>query len=103
MIQQLSLHPQLLPPPNPLLPHMQRRMMIQRILLQELFPQESPQLFPHPHPQPILHPQLVSQPELHPHPPLSSQQFVAAKSLILIPPEFLYTLSYVPGANVLLG
>lgn len=60
--------------------------MIHRILQQELFPQESPQPLLHPlsHPQPLL---------LHPHPPLSSPhpQFVAAKSLMLNPPEFLYT------------
>ena len=96
MIQQLSPLPQLLPHPlpHPLFPHRHRRMMIQRILQQELlFPQESP------HPlllHPLSHPQLLLLPHPHPqpqvHPPLSSHpQFVAAKSLILNPPVFLYT------------
>lgn len=85
MIQQLSPLPQPLLHPQPLFPHRHSRMMIHRILLQELLPQESPQplLQPPSHPQPLL---------LHPHPPLSSPhpQFVAAKSLMLNPPEFLY-------------
>ena len=36
-------------------------------------------------------------PSLHPHPP----QFVAAKSLMLNPPNFSYTVSYVTEENVL--
>ena len=86
MIQQLSPLPHPLLHPQPLFPHRHSRMMIHRILQQELFPQERPQPLLHPlsHPQPLL---------LHPHPPLSSPhpQFVAAKSLMLNPPEFLYT------------
>ena len=88
MIQQLSPLPHPLLQPQPLFPHRHKRMMIQRILQQELFPQESPQPLLHPlsHPQPLL---LLQQ-----HPPLSSPQpqFVAAKSLMLNPPDFLYTL-----------
>ena len=99
MIQQLSPFPhppQLLPHPQLLFPHRHRRMMIQRILQQELFPPESPHplLQPHPllHPHPLSHPQPLLLPQLHPHPPLSSHpQFVAAKSLMLNPPEILYT------------
>ena len=73
MIQQQSPFPlpQLLLQPIPLPPHAQRRMMIQRI---------------------ELHP-----PSLHPHPP----QFVAAKSLMLNPPNFSYTVSYGTEENVL--
>ena len=87
MIQQLSPLPHPLLHPQPLFPHRHSRMMIHRILQQELFPQERPQPLLHPlsHPQPLL---------LHPHPPLSSPhppQLVAAKSLMLDPPEFLYT------------
>ena len=86
MIQQLSPLPHPLLHPHPLLPHRHSKIIIHRILQQELFPQESPQPLLHPlsHPQPLL---------LHPHPPLSSPhpQFVAAKSLMLNPPEFLYT------------
>ena len=64
-------HP-LLPQSPPLLPQQQlNKMMIQRI---------------------ELHP-----PSLHPHPP----QFVAAKSLMLNPPNFSYTVSYVTEENVL--
>lgn len=79
MIQQQSLlppRPQELPQlPQPLLPRRARRIMIQRMELQELLPRLSPmqllQLLPQP--QSLSHPQLLSQP----HP-----QFVAAKSLI---------------------
>ena len=85
MIQQLSPLPQPLPHPQLLLPHRHRRMMIHRILQQELFPQERP----HPPPpllQPLLQPLSQPQPHplLHPQPPLSSPhpQFVAAKSLM---------------------
>ena len=64
-------HP-LLPQNPPLLPQQQlNKMMIQRI---------------------ELHP-----PSLHPHPP----QFVAAKSLMLNPPNFSYTVSYGTEENVL--
>lgn len=85
-IQQESQPPPLLPHPQfqlfpqPPLPHRQERMMIQRIQLQELFPNPGklfpPPLFPHPQPQ------FVSQPQ--PQFVLSSAQpqFVAAKSLI---------------------
>ena len=68
IIQQLSPHPPLLPRPQPLLlPQRLRRMMIQRMQLQELFPNApaAAGLLSHPHPS-------------FPHP-----QFVAAKSLIL--------------------
>ena len=66
------IHKQSFPPPPPLLPQQQlNKMMIQRI---------------------ELHP-----PSLHPHPP----QFVAAKSLMLNPPNFSYTVSYVTEENVL--
>ena len=66
------IHKQSFPPPHPLLPQQQlNKMMIQRI---------------------ELHP-----PSLHPHPP----QFVAAKSLMLNPPNFSYTVSYVTEENVL--
>ncbi len=84
IIQQLSPLPHPLPHPHPLFPHRHSRMMIHRILQQELFPQESPQ----PLLQPLSQPQLL----LHPQPFLSSPhpQFVAAKSLMLNPPEFLY-------------
>ena len=64
-----------------------------------------PLLHPHPllHPQPLSHPHplLLAQP--HPHPPLSSHpQFVAAKSLILNPPFFFFTiLAYVEPQKVL--
>ena len=57
------------------------RQMIQRIQLQELSPKR---LFPLPQPQLLLHPHLSS-----PHP-----QFVAAKSLIVNPPGFVYTSYY---------
>ena len=74
---------------------------------QELFPKKLdphkpfPQLL-HPqllHPQ-LLHPQLLSQPQ----PPLSSPhpQFAAAKSLMLYPPNLVYTLSYAEREKVLL-
>ena len=75
---------------NTVAPHAQRRMMIQRILHpQEPFPKESPH--PLSHPQPLLQPQLP-----HPQPDLSSPQpqFVAAKSLMLLPPENVYSSSY---------
>ena len=73
------IHKQSFPPPHPLLPQnppllpqqQLNKMMIQRI---------------------ELHP-----PSLHPHPP----QFVAAKSLMLNPPNFSYTLSYGTEENVL--
>ena len=73
------IHKQSFPPPHPLLPQnppllpqqQLNKMMIQRI---------------------ELHP-----PSLHPHPP----QFVAAKSLLLNPPNFSYTVSYVTEENVL--
>ena len=73
------IHKQSFPPPHPLLPQnppllpqqQLNKMMIQRI---------------------ELHP-----PSLHPHPP----QFVAAKSLMLNPPNFSYTVSYVTEENVL--
>ena len=73
------IHKQSFPPPDPLLPQnppllpqqQLNKMMIQRI---------------------ELHP-----PSLHPHPP----QFVAAKSLMLNPPNFSYTVSYVTEENVL--
>ena len=73
------IHKQSFPPPHPLLPQnppllpqqQLNKMMIQRI---------------------ELHP-----PSLHPHPPL----FVAAKSLMLNPPNFSYTVSYVTEENVL--
>ena len=80
MIQQESL-PLLQPHPfpHPLFPHI--RQMIQRIQLQELSPKR---LFPLPQPQLLLHPHLSS-----PHP-----QFVAAKSLIVNPPGFVYTSYY---------
>lgn len=73
------IHKQSFPPPHPLLPQSPpllpqqqlNKMMIQRI---------------------ELHP-----PSLHPHPP----QFVAAKSLMLNPPNFSYTVSYVTEENVL--
>ena len=73
------IHKQSFPPPHPLLPQnppllpqqQLSKMMIQRI---------------------ELHP-----PSLHPHPP----QFVAAKSLMLNPPNFSYTVSYVTEENVL--
>ena len=74
MIQKQSFPPPhpLLPQNPPLLPQQQlNKMMIQRI---------------------ELHP-----PSLHPHPP----QFVAAKSLMLNPPNFSYTVSYVTEENVL--
>ena len=76
MIQQESL-PLLQPHPfpHPLFPHRHIRQMIQRIQLQELSPKR---LFP------LLHPHLSS-----PHP-----QFVAAKSLIVNPPGFVYTSYY---------
>ena len=69
MIQQESL-PLLQPHPfpHPLFPHRHIRQMIQRIQLQELSPKR---LFPLPHPQ-----------------------FVAAKSLIVNPPGFVYTSYY---------
>ena len=75
----MMIHKQSFPPPHPLLPqnppllpqHQLNKMMIQRI---------------------ELHP-----PSLHPHPP----QFVAAKSLMLNPPNFSYTVSYVTEENVL--
>ena len=82
MIQQESLpllHPH--PFPHPLFPHRHIRQMIQRIQLQELSPKR---LFPLPQPQLLLHPHLSS-----PHP-----QFVAAKSLIVNPPDFVYTSYY---------
>ena len=73
------IHKQSFPPPHPLLPQSPpllpqqqlNKMMIQRI---------------------ELHP-----PSLHPHPP----QFVAAKSLMLNPPNFSYTVSYGTEENVL--
>ena len=73
------IHKQSFPPPHPLLPQnppllpqqQLNKMMIQRI---------------------ELHP-----PSLHPHPP----QFVAAKSLMLYPPNFSYTVSYGTEENVL--
>ena len=73
------IHKQSFPPPHPLLPQnppllpqqQLYKMMIQRI---------------------ELHP-----PSLHPHPP----QFVAAKSLMLNPPNFSYTVSYGTEENVL--
>ena len=73
------IHKQSFPPPHPLLPQnppllpqqQLNKMMIQRI---------------------ELHP-----PSLHPHPP----QFVAAKSLMLSPPNFSYTVSYGTEENVL--
>ena len=73
------IHKQSFPPPHPLLPQnppllpqqQLNKMMIQRI---------------------ELHP-----PSLPPHPP----QFVAAKSLMLNPPNFSYTVSYVTEENVL--
>ena len=73
------IHKQSFPPPHPLLPQnppllpqqQLNKMMIQRI---------------------ELHP-----PSLHPHPP----QFVAAKSLMLNPPNFSYTVSYGTEGNVL--
>lgn len=65
----------------PLFPHRHIRQMIQRIQLQELSPKR---LFPLPQPQLLLHPHLSS-----PHP-----QFVAAKSLIVNPPGFVYTSYY---------
>ena len=73
------IHKQSFPPPHPLLPQnppllpqqQLNKMMIQRI---------------------ELHP-----PSLHPHPP----QFVAAKSLMLNPPNFSYTVSYGTEENVL--
>ena len=82
MIQQESL-PLLQPHPfpHPLFPHRHIRQMIQRIQLQELSPKR---LFPLPQPQLLLHPHLSS-----PHP-----QFVAAKSLIVKPPGFVYTSYY---------
>ena len=82
MIQQESL-PLLQPHPfpYPLFPHRHIRQMIQRIQLQELSPKR---LFPLPQPQLLLHPHLSS-----PHP-----QFVAAKSLIVNPPGFVYTSYY---------
>ena len=67
--------------PHPLFPHRHIRQMIQRIQLQELSPKR---LFPLPQPQLLLHPHLSS-----PHP-----QFVAAKSLIVNPPGFVYTSYY---------
>ena len=69
------------PFPYPLFPHRHIRQMIQRIQLQELSPKR---LFPLPQPQLLLHPHLSS-----PHP-----QFVAAKSLIVNPPGFVYTSYY---------
>ena len=73
------IHKQSFPPPHPLLPQnppllpqqQLNKMMIQRI---------------------ELHP-----PSLHPHPP----QFVAAKSLMLNPPNFSYTVFYGTEENVL--
>ena len=92
MIQQLSPFPlpQLLLQPIPFPQQAQRRMMIHRMLHpQELFPKESPH--PLSHPQLLLHPQFP-----HPQPGLSSPhpQFVAAKSLMLLPPENVYNSSY---------
>ena len=81
MIQQLSLQPLLLQPQPLLFPQQHIRQMIQRIQLQELSPKR---LFPLPQPQLLLHPHLSS-----PHP-----QFVAAKSLIVNPPGFVYTSYY---------
>ena len=92
MIQQLSPFPfpQPLLQPMPLPQQAQRRMMIHRMLHpQEPFPKERPH--PLSHPQPLLHPQFP-----HPQPDLSSPhpQFVAAKSLMLLPPENVYSSSY---------
>lgn len=66
--------------------------MIQRIQLQELFPNPGklfpPLLFPHPQPQFVSqpHPQLVLS---SPHP-----QFVAAKSLMFVPPKESFCLQF---------
>lgn len=74
---QLLLHPQLSPPPKMLLPFPQQENSKIKIIIQE-------QLFPPSH-------------ALHP-------QFVAAKSLILIPPiNLVYTISYVCCLFVLLN
>lgn len=82
IIQQESPFPQpQLLLPHPLFPHRHIRQMIQRMQLQEPFPKR---LFPLPHPQVLLHPHRSS-----PHP-----QFVAAKSLIVNPPDFVYSSYY---------
>ena len=82
--QQLSpLLLQLHPFPHPLLPQQHMRMMIQRMQLQE---------FPLVRPQPLL-PQLLPHPLPHPH--LSSHpQFVAAKSLMFVPPKESFCLQF---------
>ena len=77
--QQSELQPLLLfPHPPP--PQQERRSRIQ-IILQPLFPNRLLLETPHPLSQP--------QPLSHPHP-----QFVAAKSLMLLPPENVYSSSY---------
>ena len=82
MIQHESL-PQPQPFPQPLFPQRHIRQMIQRIQLQELSPKR---LFPLPHP----HPQLLLQPQpSFPHP-----QFVAAKSLMFVPPKESFCLQF---------
>ena len=68
------IHKQSFPPPHPLLP-------------------QNPPLLP----QQQLNKMMIQRIELHPHPP----QFVAAKSLMLNPPNFSYTVSYVTEENVL--
>ena len=85
MIQQLS------PFPHP--PQQKRSRIIQRQLS---FPQPLPELRPQPLP-PQQHSNKMIQ-RMEPHPPSLQEhpppQFVAAKSLILNPPNFSYTVSY---------
>lgn len=108
IIQQQSFVPRFpqheLPQPiPPLFPQNVRRIIIQRIELQFPFPSPHPILvLPHPQEEPhshlAPHPHLFSHSFSHPHP-----QFVAAKSLILLPPNFIYSSSYVTSVKCVTG
>ena len=73
------IHKQSFPPPHPLMPQ-NPPLLPQQQLNKKMIQRNA------------LHP-----PSLHPHPP----QFVAAKSLMLNPPNFSYTVSYGTEENVL--
>jgi hypothetical protein len=81
-IRQLLSHPQPYPSPERPLPQQQERITRSQIMELHPFPPNKPTL-------------LLSHPLSHPHP-----QFVAAKSLMLNPPKFIYNSSYEKERNI---
>lgn len=98
---------------KPPLPQQQRRRMIQIQSQPQPFPKLKQLLCSHPHPlfpPPQQHRIRISQMILHPLPPVlqlqlqlqSQPQFVAAKSLIPVPPKIIYNSSY-EGLHVIVS